>query len=260
MEQSLTQPRVFARRPIGALARVHFGSLIGLALAMVYLQAILVGTFLPIPAALGAITLVIAGIVAAGWRWAPLLGTIWLILVDATSASVIAYHLARPENTHDFAFYVVVLGLSVAGVVAGIAAPLQPGRGELGHAPRWLPMFLVAVAMLCLGAIAVELIPRPSAASVSRAILADLPAVTTANFAFDRAEIRAKAGETVALRLENADAATHAFAIDAFGVDVPMRRGETALALFRPTAPGTYTFYCSVPHHEEMRGTLIVEP
>jgi len=121
-------------------------------------------------------------------------------------------------------------------------------------------MFLVAVAMLCLGAGAVELIPRPSAASVSRAILADLPAVTTANFALDRAEIRANAGETVALRLENTDTATHAFAIDAFGVDVPMHSGETGIALFRPTAPGQYTFYCSVPHHEDMRGTLIVEP
>jgi heme/copper-type cytochrome/quinol oxidase subunit 2 len=260
MEQSLTRPRVFVRRPIDALARVHLAGLIGMALAFVYLQALLIGTFLPVPTVLAAITVVIAGITASGWRWAPLLGTVWLILVDAISAGVIGYHLARPENTHDFAFYVVVLGVSVAAVVSGIAALLQPGRGQAEHTPRWLPMFLLAVAMLCLGAIAVELIPRPSAASVSRAILDDLPAVTTANFAFDRAEIRAKAGETVALRLENADAATHAFAIDAFGLDVPMHSGETSLALFRPTAPGTYTFYCSVPHHEDMQGTLIVGP
>jgi heme/copper-type cytochrome/quinol oxidase subunit 2 len=260
MDQSLTPPRVLARRPIGALARVHLAGLIGMALAMVYLQALVVGTFLPVPTAIAAITVVIAGVVATGWRWAPLLGMVWLILVDATSASIIGYHLARPENTHDFAFYVVVLGISVAVVVTGIAALLQLGRGQAVHAPRWLPRFLLAVAMLCLGAVAVELIPRPSAASVSRTMLADLPAVTIANFAFDRAEIRAKAGETVALRLENADAATHAFAIDAFGLDVPMHSGETSLALFRPTAPGTYTFYCSVPHHEDMRSTLIVEP
>jgi plastocyanin len=259
MEQSLMRPRVFVRRPIDALARVHLGALIGLALAFVYLQAILVGTFLPVPTVLATITVVLAGIAATGWRWAALLGTVWLILVDATSASVIGYHLARPENTHDFAFYVVVLGFSVAGVVSGIAALLQHGRGQLVPTPRWLPMFLVAVAMLCLGAVAVEVIPRRSAANISSTVLAELPAVRTANFAFDRTEIRTKVGETVALRLENADSATHAFAIDALDVDVPMPNGETALALFRPTDPGTYTFHCSVPHHEQMRGTLIVE-
>jgi Copper binding proteins, plastocyanin/azurin family len=36
----------------------------------------------------------------------------------------------------------------------------------------------------------------------------------------------------------------------------------TVLGLFRPTAAGTYTFYCSGPGHCEagMVGTLIVEP
>jgi hypothetical protein len=153
MEQSLTQPRLFARRPLGARARVHLAGLLGMALAMLYLQALVVGTFLPVPTAIAAITVVTAGVVATGWRWAPLLGTVWLTLVDATSASIIGYHLARPENTHDFAFYVVVLGISVAVVFTGITALLQPGRGQAEHAPRWLPMFLLTVAMLCLGAV-----------------------------------------------------------------------------------------------------------
>jgi plastocyanin len=42
-----------------------------------------------------------------------------------------------------------------------------------------------------------------------------------------------------------------------------MPSGQSSLALFRPTAPGTYTFYC-MPHFDKttgegMRGTLIVE-
>lgn len=260
MEQSIARPRLLARRPLALLVRVHVAALLAMALAFVYLQLLIVGTYLPIPTILIAITLTIAGLAAMGWRWTLLLGTIWLILVIATSASVIGYHLARPENTRDFAFYVVVLGIFVVGVVSGIGAFMRTPDGSAAVAPGWLPMFLVAVAMICVGAIAVVLVPRPATTSISTAVLADLPVLTTTNFAFDQTEIRAKVGETVALRLENTDVATHAFAIPDLGVDVTMRSGEASLALFRPTQPGTYTFFCSVPHHETMRGTLIVEP
>ncbi len=72
-----------------------------------------------------------------------------------------------------------------------------------------------------------------------------------------------KAGETVALRLENGDSEGHSFDIDQFSVHTPMPSGKTSLALFKPTQPGTYTFYCT-PHYnketgEGMKGTLIVE-
>lgn len=261
MEQSITRPRVFARQPLNPLARIHFGSLIAFALAFVYLQAILVGAFLPVPTIFIAVTIAIAALVALGWRWTPLLGTIWLLLVNGGSADVLGYHLARPENRHDFAFYVLALGVTVVGVVTGLGAIAQnyaPANDR--HTPRWLPHLLLAVAMLCVGAIAVVLIPRPAASSISPQTLAELPALTTTNFAFDQAEIRVRVGETVALRLENTDAATHAFALPELGVDVPMPSSTARVALFRPTTPGTYTFYCSVPHHEAMRGTLIVEP
>ena len=41
-----------------------------------------------------------------------------------------------------------------------------------------------------------------------------------------------------------------------------MPSGKPALALFTPTTPGTYTFYCHIPGHREagMVGTLIVGP
>ena len=88
--------------------------------------------------------------------------------------------------------------------------------------------------------------------------------VQTANFEFAQKELRVKAGETVALRLDNKDRETHLFEVDEFTIHAPVLPGEEGLALFKVTQPGTYTFYCA-PHYnkeagEGMKGTLIVEP
>jgi uncharacterized cupredoxin-like copper-binding protein len=131
------------------------------------------------------------------------------------------------------------------------------------QAPRWLTPFLVGMATFVLGASLVAAIPQAEAAAgVSPEALAQLPTLATANYRFDTAELRARVGETVALRLENKDSSAHSFDIDALKVHAPMPAGKPALALFTPTAPGTYMFYCDVPGHTEagMVGTLIVEP
>ena len=57
----------------------------------------------------------------------------------------------------------------------------------------------------------------------------------------------AKAGEPVALRLENTGPHGHSFGIDELDVQLSMPSGEPTQALFTPTTPGTYTFYFSVP-------------
>jgi plastocyanin len=70
-----------------------------------------------------------------------------------------------------------------------------------------------------------------------------------------------KGGETVALRLENEDTSAHSFDIDEFTIQT-LPAATTSLALFTPSMPGIYTFYCSLPDHREfgMVGTLIVMP
>jgi plastocyanin len=90
-----------------------------------------------------------------------------------------------------------------------------------------------------------------------------MPVLKTENFAFAQTELKVKAGETVALRLENSDGETHFFDVDEFNIHAPVLPGEEGLALFKPTQAGTYTFYCA-PHYDKatgegMKGTLIVE-
>jgi cytochrome c oxidase subunit 2 len=79
--------------------------------------------------------------------------------------------------------------------------------------------------------------------------------------AFDVETLQASAG-TVTIVMENPSPVPHNAAIKGNGVDV---KGEVVLAGGTSTAsaelePGTYTFYCSVPGHEEagMKGALTV--
>jgi len=70
-----------------------------------------------------------------------------------------------------------------------------------------------------------------------------------------------KVGEVVAFRLDNLHDAPHSFDIDELNVHASMPVGQSGLALFTPTKPGTYTFYCSLPGHQAagMQGMLIVD-
>lgn len=259
MEQTIARPRVLARRPLTALRQVQLAALAGIVLACIYLQVFLVGVVLPPAMIFGGITLAMMALIVTGWRWAPLLGAVWAVLVLAANTDVLGYYIGHPQMPHEFVFHLVLAALGVIGAVSGVAA-VREGAGHQ-PAPRWIWLFLGAVGLLILGAAAATLIPRSAvAAGVSPATLAGLPVLKAGNLAFDRNEIRVRSGETVALRLENTDQNVHAFDIDELGVHVPIGGGTSSLAYFQPTTPGTYTFYCSVPHHEAMRGTLVVEP
>lgn len=84
--------------------------------------------------------------------------------------------------------------------------------------------------------------------------------VTAGSFEFDPEEIRVEAGEDIAIVLTSTDI-LHDFIIDELGAHVAAEPGETAEGGFTADAPGTYTYYCSVPGHQSagMEGTLVIE-
>jgi plastocyanin len=262
LETSMARPYTTARPLLSALTKVTIGGLIGLALALVYVQVVMLGQFELDLTIFAVVMLIVAGINTIGWRWTPLLGALLSGLVVAGNSGPIIYDLTHPEGFHAFAYMVVAVAFAVVGVVAGIGATAQNYRASERRAPRWLPTSLVALAALGLGAILVAAIPREAGAGVSPEALAGLPALTTPDFRFDRSEIKVKVGETVALRLDNPHTAPHSFDIDELNLHVPMISGKSGLALFKPAEPGTYTFYCGLPGHRElgMEGMLIVEP
>ena len=264
MSTPMTVTQAQGRTRLPALRNVIIAGLVGNVLVNTVLQALIVRTLIPPLAIILALTLVVAGVCATRWRWAPHLAVLWCVLSVIPGLEPYTYNLTHPAQTGTFIATLLGLALLLVTVVAGVAAMIdgdQQGAG--GYAPRWLRGFLVGLATFAFGASLVAMIPQAEAAAgVSPETLAQLPALRTAHYTFDQPEIRAKVGETVALRLENSDAVAHSFDIDAFNVHAPMPSGKPALALFTPTTPGTYTFYCGVPGHTEagMVGTLIVEP
>ncbi len=272
---SSTTGRHASRRPLPALTKWTVATLGAIVVMLIWLQVAVVHGFSPpLALILGTPALVVAvPILVTRWRWAPLLAAIFWILILVINRRVIPYDITHPEFYNTFAFTVIVLAMTVVGIVAGIGATLQnyrapavPGTDtDRRPVPRWFPALLSSLAALCAGALLVGAIPRTSAASgatsVSPEVLAALPALGVDHLRFDQQELRVKAGQLVALRLDNRDDRDHSFDIDEFHVHVPIGRDQPGLALFMPDRPGTYTFYCSIPgHRATMVGTLIVEP
>ncbi len=253
-----------------ALGMWTISALVALALAFVYFLVVL--AFIPPVAVFVVVSLLIAvGIAMSERRWAPLLGALWSSLVIAANAVYIAHDLAHPNSLHSFAFSVVLMAILAIGILAGLGATIHDYRtsrasveeNKRRQTPRWFQIAVGTLVGLGVGAISVAAIPQDNAAAnVSPETLAQLPLLSTNNHLFDRAEIRVKAGDFVALRLENSETSGHSFDIDEFNVHVAMPPGKTAVALFKTVKPGTYTFYCGVPGHREggMVGTVVVEP
>jgi plastocyanin len=262
MSTSVAVPHTQGRTRLTALRTVLIAALVGNVLVGAVMQ-VQISTLIPPLAIIMVLTLVIAALCAMRWRWTPLLAVLWSVASIIPGLEPYTYSLTHPAETSGFVVTLVGLALSIIIVVAGVAATVSGERQVAeGRAPHWLTGFLVGMATFVLGASLVAAIPQAEAAAgVSHEALAQLPALATMNNRFDQAELWAKVGETVALRLENKDADGHSFDIDAFNIHAPMPAGKSALALFKPTKPGTYTFYCGVPGHTEagMVGTLVVE-
>lgn len=73
--------------------------------------------------------------------------------------------------------------------------------------------------------------------------------------------LRRRPGSTVPLALsvvDNQDPYAHTFTVDELGVNQTMVAGQSARVEIT-AAPGEYRYYCAIPGHEFMEGTLLVQ-
>lgn len=82
-------------------------------------------------------------------------------------------------------------------------------------------------------------------------------AVTTRDFAFEPASLRAPGGAQATFTASNADQAPHTFTIAALGVDIALpSEGSSGSQTVTLPASGTFTYVCRI--HGSMTGTLTV--
>lgn len=258
--------RRFGRNPLAALGRVALLAVAGMGVALVFLQAAIIGFLIPPLAIFAGLSFVVALVMATGWRWTPFLGMAWLGIILAMFLTELSLPTLT-DGTLMFAFNWIMNVLLFGGVVVCLLAGVQNYRLPLAErrTPRVLLPLLLTVGALIVGATLTTTLPLPGTLmNISPENLAALPSLTTANFEFAEKEIRVKAGETVTLRLDNlVDAEAHYLDIDELNVHAPIPPGKSSVVVFTPTQPGEYVFYCR-PHSnkaagEGMIGKLIVE-
>ena len=269
MSTSMTAPRTFGLYVRPTLRAITLAAL--LANTLLFAFDIVSGGADDINVPHVIISLVIAGIVALRFRWPPALGALLCAMQLIEGYIFLGSALSQPDSTLTFAFAALFFLISIVGLVAGVGATAQNYRAPKIRpfvdppAPGWAYPAALALSALTLGGILSTAIqPRGVQPNFSPEAVAALPALTAKDEQFAQSQITAKVGETVVLRLENVDTNTHYLDIDEFNVHALIPPGKSNVALFRPTQPGTYTFYCH-PHADKaaragMVGTLVVEP
>lgn len=266
METTLSTP-VAVKTPRTTLAQLTSLALVGVGLSFLYLQTVIIGSFEPPLTVLMIVAFLLAIISLARKRWTPLLGAFFGVMNIAMNIDNIVIDFMHPNDLKPFIFIMIITSCSALAGIFGFSAFVQnySTAPENRRLPRWSPLLLVVVAALIVGAAISAAIPRPgTSVGVSPEFLAAVPSLNAQNYAFDQTSLNVKAGTATVIRLGNADSATHYFEIDELDVHAPIPPGQEGLALFRPSKPGTYIFYCS-PHYnkqtgEGMKGTLVVAP
>jgi uncharacterized cupredoxin-like copper-binding protein len=268
MDQVIARSLPSRASRLGPLSKLTIAALLGIAVSLAHLQLSIIGGLIPPLTIFAIMALLFAAIIAVGWRWAPLLGALLSGMLMAGNLEHVTYALAHPASFADFASTATITATALVGIIAGASATVQNYRSapERRRLPRWMAFGLTGLAAFVLGALLVAAMAQEAAAGVSAEVLNSLPALASERSVFDQTEIRAKAGETVAMRLDNRDTEVHSFDIDALNVHALMPGDKSSLAIFKVSQAGTYTFYCKVPGHADlasgtgMIGTLIVEP
>lgn len=197
-----------------------------------------------------AISLVLAGLAvwasrstSHGIRWA--IACLLTIFVAINLAYAIG-DLSHPESPAPFISTAVVIGCGVVTIVlAVLAARGRPARGRRVWVVVGLALLAVAGASLLAAASVEEDERRPGDVEVVAEDIA-FPAEVTVGT------------DTDAIFVRNLDRVRHTLVVDgeAGPVELPANR-DVRIEL--DLEPGTYRFFCDIPGHEAMTGTLIVE-
>jgi plastocyanin len=180
--QVTTHTGIWSRQPLAALGKLTAAALFGsaLAFALLLLTILLAGAFVLPLLIVAVVLLVVAGIIATGLRWAPLLGALvglGTLIGGVFTQQYFVYHLTHPAEVGPFLMSLLICAFAVVAICAGVGATVQNYHGRARYAPRWLPTPLAALGGFVLGALLVALLVQATPAASSSTSVNGVPAV-----------------------------------------------------------------------------------
>jgi hypothetical protein len=163
----------------------------------------------------------------------------------AGGAPVFAEHLAHPESPLGFLTDAAIL-IGLGAVIVGAVRALR-GASPGVHRP-------VLVSAATIGGVAVVVSTIAVIGTASEARQPDDVEVAVSDWAYPDLALPAA---TSALWVDNHDPFHHTLLVE--GTDVrEVLPASTSVRIPVDLAPGTYRYFCDVPGHEAMSGTLLV--
>jgi plastocyanin len=191
---------------------------------------------------------IFAALAYAVWRWHARRWVLALAAVLALLAVIgnLDEDLAHPETVAGFAPNVVILLAALLGAGAAVAA--LAGVNTALRRPTVGVVAALAVVLVAVSAVATLGLDddEPRAGDI----------VVVAKDVEYPARLTASAG-AIAFYVDNQDPIRHTFVIEDQDVEQELP-GSTARRVAVTLAAGSYRFYCDVPGHDDMEGTLEV--
>src|SRR5207249_2998473 len=127
------------------------------------------------------VALLCAGVVAVGWRWAPLLGALLGGVMLVSYIPLLGYIFTHSDEPN-FVTAALFLPVAIVAVAAGIGATVQNYRGRERRAPHWLAAGLTTLAgwsagAILIGALIAGMPKAGTSVGISPEMLASLPAL-----------------------------------------------------------------------------------
>jgi hypothetical protein len=219
--------------------------LLALSAALVAYQLV-TAPFIPV---LTVFALLYAGVGLGLWRsrrrWLLVLAGLLAVAYVAGGAPVFAEHLAHPESPLGFLTDTAIL-IGLGAVVVGVVRALR-GAGPAMHRS-------VVVGAAAIGVVAVAVSTVAVMGTSSDVREAQDVEVTVSDWVYPDLALPTGSG---ALWVDNGDPFHHTLLVE--GTDVrEVLPASTAVRVPLELSPGTYRYFCDVPGHDAMSGTLAV--
>jgi plastocyanin len=193
-------------------------------------------------------------------RWFAVVPGIVVGLAGVVHAPMLISMLEHPDSTNDFAPAVMAIFVGAAVVALGVTDLV----GRKRRTGTVVAPVIVRGATTGLGALAIAVVASGVMSATRETTRVDASEragaliVTYEGAKVKEKELKAQAGVATRIVVDNEDAFVHDFKLEGTDLRFDLGPNDEKAAEFTISAPGEYTYKCTLTGHGNMKGTLTV--